>query len=793
MTFSTLCAQVAAGDFACRQTPLFVQASTDVSAELLCPETYAQYLALNAPNAVAATDGFTAIADGNTLYVYNESANAYLTYATSADGIGNVQFDGSGNVYFLSDLFVYKLPVSSLQSGTPAPEKLSEFGCSGFLIHGDALYYTTGNKLGVYSLSQKTVATLKTETDPIGSALAYFNDTLYYFCEGAGENGYALRAIHPDGTQTDADTFVTEFPMQVRSAAIAGNQFCFTTRDGKFYAYNHTELRASNRLDEINPLFVGETGYVALGGIGDKVYAVQDKTVRLYATETTAFTDYEISASSSSPHRLKGASELCLSDDKLLIADGGNGRISVYNTETAAFETPIATEQTDPYLSAYGDTVLVSSSLAVLHSLSSKSYGETLAILPDEEIQGKIIGSVGVYGRYYVLTDENYCYTLTEQDGEWSWTETKKEITRRATAFAADVYGSLYVAYDNAAVYRFTETELAATDGNGEKILDGLLEPDKLFLDYATNLYALSNGVLQKYTPSADGYVSALSFSPDYGLVKDDAPYLLSFAFGVEENAAYLLYDGDYLVKTDELALPTVTPVPVGNANALFDKTTATYAVTMISKGAILIEFDLAALPTATHFPYVAFERCEEDTTALYMGVESGYAILAVSQERTGDYKTYLVLEEDCTALSVTDYKTTYAAPVKGYLTNNVSLFKYPYLTELVTLADLTRGEKVTIVGEIAKLDHGYYEIAYTTDAGEQTGYVPKAFVALFDGSSPIPETNTYGNTEADGDAVWRFAYLMLGLGAIGILIDVLLLRKHKTDDDDGQEETEEN
>ena len=784
--FTALSITGTAGIFACGKTSLSARADT-VSAKLLCPDTYAQYLALQSPSSVAIADGYLAITDGNTLYVYDESDNTYRAFTADTDKINNVCFDNAGNVYYLADLFVYKLPLTSLQAGTPSPEKLSDFGCSGFIIEGSSLYYTTGNKIGAYSLTDGTIKTLKAEADPIGSALSFFNDTLYYFCESSGQN--VLHAIHPNEAGSDADTFVTAFPMQVRSVAIAGNQFCFTTRNGDFYAYNHTELRASEHLDLVTPLQKDTGDYVSLGGYNDKVYAIQTKTVRLYATEDTKFTDYEISASSSAPHRLSGATDVCLLEDKLLIADSGNGRISVYDTNEESFMTPIETDQTSPRLSAYGDTVLVSSSSAVLYSLSDKNYGKTLSTLTDEEIEGNIVGSVSLYDRYYLLTDENHCYVLSKESSSWQWTETEKQITRRATAFTADVYGSLYVAYDNAAIYRFTETEFLSTDGNGEKLLDGLLEADKLAIDYATNLYALSGGVLQKYIPATNGYIPAETFAPDYNLVKDDAPTLRSFAFGVEENETYLLYTGDYLVKTDELSLPTVMPVPVGNAATdLFAKETANFALTKISKGAILIEFDLATLPAAEYFPYVAFERCNEEVIAVRMGTENGYAILAVQGKNTNKHKTYLALESDCSDLALDEYKTVHEQALAGHLINDVSLFKFPCLTQQLIITDLPRGKRVTIIGEINNLGHGYYEIRYTTETGEQIGYIPKVFITLFDGSSPTPETTVIGNTDADKDSVWRMVYLILGLGAIGILIDVLLLRKEKPEDQDEQE-----
>ena len=102
-----------------------------------------------------------------------------------------------------------------------------------------------------------------------------------------------------------------------------------------------------------------------------------------------------------------------------------------------------------------------------------------------------------------------------------------------------------------------------------------------------------------------------------------------------------------------------------------------------------------------------------------------------------------------------------------------------------MTVETLQSGAKVTLLGEVTKLKRTYYEIAYTTENGEvKTGFVPKAYVNLFDGTSPTAQTVTYGETADDSDSVWRFAYIILGFGAIGILVDFLLLKKPKETDE---------
>lgn len=772
-----------------KSTPLTASASTP-AAQLISPTSYEQYLPLTAPTSIAATDKYTAIADGKTIHVYDRAAGVYREY-THTDPVSQIVFDNEDNLYFLSEFELYQLSTDTLES-TPL-----HIVCSGFTIEGDTLYYYAMSKTVIkrYSLTENA----DKENLPLSgslqdnSPLTFGNGYLHYVCKNG--DTYTVYAI---STQTASSTPVANFNEPLKSIAIASNLFCAVTESEHFYTYNYKTLSESNDVSNVPPITDTSTdetdigGYVSIHTYQNEVYAVRGNAVRHYLAESAEFTDFEISAASASPHRFNGANDIFLAENKLFIADDGNDRISVYNTDTATFEKPINSTLPTPFLTSYENTLLVSSAQeAVLYSLADKSYGEELLRISDDEIDGTVIGAACVYDRYYLLTDGNYCYTFTAENGAWGYTESKKTTLNtqllRATAFTADVYGSLYVTYDNGAMYRFTERELVTSDASGTKVLDGLTNAEKIAVDYDTDFYALSQGTLTKYSLNDEGmYALNTTYTPNYGLVKDDSPLVTSFTFGVENEYAYFLYKGNYAVKTDELQIPIVSPIPVGDAeNQIFGADNREFALVTIQEDAILTEFDVAALKGATEFPYIAFERCQEPLTALKIGEQGGYAILAVEQIPTG-YKTYLVLDTSCVALSEADYRIPCTEADKiGYLTNEIPLYKFPYLTDLLTVETLQSGAKVTLLGEVTKLHRAYYEIAYTAENGEmKTGFVPKAYVNLFDGTSPTAQTVTYGETADDSDSVWRFAYIILGFGAIGILVDFLLLKKPKETDE---------
>ena len=112
------------------------------------------------------------------------------------------------------------------------------------------------------------------------------------------------------------------------------------------------------------------------------------------------------------------------------------------------------------------------------------------------------------------------------------------------------------------------------------------------------------------------------------------------------------------------------------------------------------------------------------------------------------------------------------------YTSNEVPVYKFPHLSILPTVTTLARNTKISVLGEMNNLDYSYYLVQYTDDENlTHTGYVPKAYLIEFDPTPPTPETETYGEKNADKDGIWRLAFLLLGGAAVLILTDVLIFR----------------
>lgn len=769
------------GDFSASATEPALTQTTET--KLLSPSSYEQYLTLTATKDVSADGEHTAIADGKDLYVYDATKSTYYTYEHEHE-IVKIQLYGQTAYYLDDNGKLYTLALSSLFDGTAVAQATAYTNCGTFCIRNDALYYTVltiGAKIVKADLSGTTSSTTIADGLSTATPLSFWQDELCFF------NGTTLYRATENGNLP-----IATFPYSVFSMAIAGNTFACST-NGTFYAYNLTELRDVTLAENVPPILQTTGGFTALTAQGDGFfYAVKGNSIRQFSVEERGFTDFEISAQSDSLHRLNDARKLHLSENRLFIADNGNRRISVYDVSKKAFCAPIPSEIHATLLASSESTLLVAGDKQVaIYSLSQADYGKLLFSLTETDVNGSLVGATGVYGAYYLVTDTNRCYKLSLTENTWTQTETLKH-TYETFALSSDVYGYLYTVNGNA-LYRYSETEFSDTGEEGIKLYANLPAGiTETAVDYERNVYALCKNTLYKYSPketNADEYEQISAFPIDEQFVYGKSPEAISFALCFQESATYVLYNGNYVTETNALLLPTMKTLPVGDADEqIFSNANTSFDVVEIQPDAVLIEFDLTKLNGAEYFPYVAFHRSALSRTALKIGETSFYDVLAVFDERAGHYSTYLVLSAFSSKLSETEYVQDYSGRnLVGYVTNAISVYKFPCLNALLTVdATLERGAQITVLSEIHRLDYPYYEISYTlTDGTTQTGYVPVSYVTLFDGTPPQLQTQIYGETESDKDSVFRLVYLLLGAFAICILTDFLLLRSRKDEKDE--------
>ncbi len=482
---------------------------------LLLPDSYEEYLHLTAPTDVAVTENYTAIADGNVIYVYDRADGVYREYVhdLNVDPLKNnvtkLQFDEAGDLYFLDATYLYVLETDTLDEADPTVRN-TKFPCSTFYLHGNMLYYTDTKPsntqlyaldLAAYDIDGTYARTLTTGELSGKPTITVYNGELYY------TSGNNVRRLNLETEKYSTVAVFDNFPA-IFSIRIVNGVFCCTSANNpkNFYAYDLADLMDVFAADDSNitPLHKTAGAFSALTAFGNAVYAVDGNSIREYDAVENEFTNYEISNRSSSKHRIDGGTETYLAGNLLLIADSGNQRISVLDTLTGEFGEPIANTLSTSYLVSDGKSVLVANERnAVLYSLEASSYGAKLKEFDD--FNGKIIGAASVYGKYY-LASNNYCHYVIGQDEQtgWTLTEVQRQPKQMATLLTADAYGYLYLV-SGGKIYRYTEAEFLSDDSDGNQLeeydeLSALTK--KISVDYDGNIYALIDGGLHKQVGS---------------------------------------------------------------------------------------------------------------------------------------------------------------------------------------------------------------------------------------------------------------------------------------------------
>lgn len=765
--------------------------------ELFLPDSYEEYLSLNEPTSVAVNDDYTAIADGKKIYIYSRANGTYSTYEHNVEDdteLMQIQFDERGTLYFSAQgsAKLYSLsPETLLASDT-------NLTCSAFEIFGDTLYFTTivGTDANIFarSLDALSVGSAPLKTNVQGKpAIAHNGDALYYTVGGwiaSVEQSSALVVCNDS----------------IQSLAFYGDYCYFTDTKSCLYSYRYADSSATAQKIAEDCISLSQPH-------NGSIYVVGEQKIRTLNAETGEFTSFEISASSDSAHRLYDAVDCVVTGNTLVTLDRGNvddsaskARILVCDVtaNSSALSRSIALSDTGVELvSSDGETALVSSTptnsvsstQSGVLSLYDLSSGARLASFVSAE-DAPFIGVTNVYGTYYAAS-KYYLYRIDKNENGYALVSRK--TTRSNVLLSSDAYGSLYVAQSDRNVYTLTEEEFLdeAVNPRTEEAIAKLPsayvhgEKASFSVDFFRDVYILCGGTFyrcESTLAAKDGAKPERS----YPLTQKTLVYnqtaetpVTCASFGWQNDAAYVVYDGNFVIKTYDLPLHSLNALSVeGSDQPLFAAESTDFTLVELPEKTLLIRFDLNSLEGSEYFPYLSHARSNGSLTAIALGETSRYRLLAVYDGENNDYFTALAEKDSCTEVSPDDFFTPapeqFSDGKKGYVTNDVGLYKYPFLTDRLTVCTVKRGTEIVVLKTVERLDWLYYAVAYTDENGEyKTGYLPAAYVSDVSGKIPPSVSTMLGEERNNSDLVWRLAYLVLGTFVVCILTDYLILKKH--------------
>ena len=700
--------------------------------ELMLPGSYEQYLHMNTVDGLAVRGNYVAVADGNIIYIYN--GTQYRVYTHTAKVV-QLEMTEEFLLYFLDQngymhtLDCTKEDLVALAQG---------FSCSAFTLADDTMYYAmsvTGTT-NIYDKNRPTqpIETLSAAVTTVPSMT--YQDGILYYTDGQYLN---VRKEEKELHALSSDVY---------NITVNGDLLYYTDKQA-LYSY---DLKAG----KVQTVYQSEgLEYTALCADGNFLYvaAQTDTSAKIcrFDMKSKQFTDYEIATSSSSSNRLLSATQSIVSDNYLITAD--QNRISLYNLLTQSYFV-FRCAFTPDYLASDGKSILIANTSTV-HVYGFD--GTPMIDAPIADFNGALMGvACAKDGDYLLITRNISCYRIDATDFEVN-TEIAKDISTTVLSMCGDIYGNVYVEYSDNTVYKYTEEEFLST-GGGVLYYTFPTATQNLSVDFDGNVYGLSGNTL--YCSDGSRYIVDASDC----LFNANAD-LQDYAFGYEYGTVYFIYD-NYILSTQAVDLPNLNNLETGNSyQDIFESadTDEIVPVVTLKENALLLHFSLEELTqSSTVFPYQTYTRTAEVNAVVLSETEIHglqYYAVTVFNPSNRKYTAGLVRKDACTALTENDYASTpkdFENGV-GYLTNNVLLYKYPYLTQALHITELDKNAVVYVLKEFTLgndlVDYDYYFISYAVSEGNvQYGYVPKSFIRNFEGGTQPPSIIYYKKLLSERD-----------------------------------------
>lgn len=709
--------------------PVFAD-NDDVSSSLLLPSSYEQYLKLDNPTSIAHSDEYFAVSDGNKIYIYDRAFGVYKTYEHEYNSdvrlnyVSQVGFSDGKTLYFSdSSTYLFSLNCSTLASSRTA------ITCSTFTIYKDYIYFSTVVS-GNVTIAATTISNLDSaKAQTLDYLSAHATPSL---CIDNGKVLYADSLYLNTHGSSDVIKLPTDPVLSM--ASDNGIMYICDTR-GKLTIYDYNNAVVLNSYE-------GKYWYAEI--YDGKVYVINGNEIEQIDLSSKKFTDYRICASSSANDRINGATDAVLADKKLVIADKGNDRITVYDTQSGNFSSFDTTYSPDS-VSADSSTVLVlSGTSCTLYDYNGKtlfSYSELTG--------GEVFRSAtNVFGTYYAVTSNNhFCKIYKDENGEYTAEKASKTLSSVAKLVTSDLYGNLYVYCADNSVYKFEEDYVMQTNAGGSYKYKFSAAISSFLCDYSGTVYGVYGNVLQSERTDYNVFKADCVYQPDNEPVK--------VVFGFDSPLIYGIYS-NYITVTKGINIPCLNDIPVDDADEeIFRVQNAVLNVVNVKSSSVIIKFDLNKLEGADTFSYDGYIRTEKERLAIKLGETEDYYIVAMFDDSSKNYFSGITLKEFCSTTDSSEFLRDIDGFENGkaYAVNSVGLFKYPYITDALVLERLTKKDEVTVHGELtlnAGSEYNYCYVSVVRNGVTYTGYVPTAYLIPVEDTSGNKEIISYGYLSTD-------------------------------------------
>ncbi len=751
-------------------------AETSDDASLMLPETYEQYLDLQQPSSVAVSAAHTVIADGSKLYIYDRARNRYFEYehhgygTQEASDVSKVQIytkDGKDRIFFSDGdarLFEYLGDDEKIVDNIPCPTFLIDSE-RGYLFTANASAETGKISINRYLLDAENIAqtnfAAKKSAEGRSSNLAIEGDKLYCSIDNGDYVVYRADTLEPYGNPNELELIRIDETKRIigdlKGICVLGGELYYTVNGAISDPDYPNGLYKS--VGELSTLLIGDDGFSALAVQKGEIYCVKGKSVRKLTVgeDGVQYGSYEIAAASNSENRLSGAVDVARAGNLIVSADAGNGRISVISFERRQNVNAVVSYQTVPcvyeeipytptLVATDGNVIAVADAVGYVYLYR---YGELTPYYRHSLGGTPATGLACVYGNTYFVTEHAY------GKAEEGVASVERSGHGTNISLASDLYGDLYVLYNDGSVGKFSETDFLNNAVSAEKCPFTISETGKIRADFEGNVYHIQGNALYKngtkiYTLPETAFVFGGA---------GDVP--LSVAIGFEDDVCYFLY-GNYIVQTenDAVDIPTLNEISAAGVHGSVFRVhqNGEGLLVDIPAGTIGIRTDLQTLrdEDPAFFPYISYYRTNEDLRGILLTQsESGYSLVVLYEMNAdGKGRTFTTtLFRTHTPVPLEEYWTA-QTDVK-YLTNDVNSYYYPCLHPALGDLRIKRGTEVRIRGVLSAPERDYALVDFMTqDNTARAGFVPVAYLTIV---NPYPEEAAryeYGYLKENADGL---------------------------------------
>lgn len=714
---------------------------------LFLPSSYEQYLELNEPSDFAVSDKYIAVADKLSpqeaaLYLYDKAQKQYRSYKfTTNNTISSLNFYTYEQTDYLFFLETGNIVNYIALDDFDLHVRLDNFSASTMIIDESEIYYTiqTGASCNAYYAVlnglQPTGESqinrdfpLPTNTIP---SFSLFNGQVYFSSD---------KVIYLCTPETLTEKYSTSD--SVNYFAIYGESnynLLYSNAGGLLYHGNATASFSSDKNATVIKYY------------DNLFYILIQHGIIQYDLKNERFTDYEIGKYSSSTNRLNNASDVSVYSDKLVIADRGNSRVSLYDGN--GYGKPVIPATVPELVCAGEESFLVTSGSKIY------IYPYTQPNSPVErETNGAVAAVTYTSGCYFLLSDNGkYSYKLDGNSGAVLQEGTPN--IANVKSIAGDIHGNIYVLTQAGQVDSYTHDNFLATEtSTSEKVTELNAGCKKLLVDYEGNLYGLTDDCIYRYSPASGRSNTPEKFELDFSdyVFSEEKKAAVSFAFGLTKESVWILSDG-FMIQTS-LNVATLEKI---EADGIYEtmrtgSASADGMLVNVKEGSVAVKIDAAGLQSDTvYLPYLSFTRLSENKTGVILGqTQNGSYVVAFydyfKAETPGSMPkheyTVCLIPKDNNRENQTEnhyltnivniivnsgdspYYTESAEEFKGFISSDVHLYSRPLMRSFTQIDEIERTTQVSVLGKFSynKFDSEYYLLRL---ANGSCGYVPAGFI----------------------------------------------------------------